>query len=111
MIVELDLFSGRPNPSWELRPDQVQELLGFLSGLPLKPGEPADHGLLGYRGLILRAGQDFPRILVGCGEVVQEGRDGSLVYEDTGSKLEKWLLDQAEGQIEPGLLRSIREEL
>jgi hypothetical protein len=58
--VELDIFSGRPNPSWELRDGQAQTLLNMLAGIRRSSAErrfrsPPD---LGYRGLYLRIGAD-----------------------------------------------------
>lgn len=54
--VELDIFSGRPNPSWELRDGQAQTLLNMLAGIRRSSAERRFHSPpdLGYRGLYLR---------------------------------------------------------
>ena len=50
MQVEIDLFSGRPNPTWELTAAEVSELKARLATLPT--GSPvAMPEVLGYRGL------------------------------------------------------------
>lgn len=51
--VELDIFSGRPNPSWVLSEAQVDELKAkFSTSLPAaKPRTPPQ---LGYNGFIIR---------------------------------------------------------
>ena len=80
MIVELDLYSGRLNPTWMLTYAQTQELIQFISSLPLKQGEMVDHGILGYRGMILQGGEDFLFTIVGFGEVVQRLTDGLILH-------------------------------
>jgi hypothetical protein len=53
-LVELDLFSGRPNPAWELddaTTKQLRRLLGSLAAVPTRPQEPPG---LGYRGFRIR---------------------------------------------------------
>lgn len=53
--IELDIFSGRPNPTWRLDDAQTIELLALLSDLPVATqGQPEP---LGYRGfLVYRCG-------------------------------------------------------
>ncbi|MEI6333904.1 MAG: hypothetical protein WCS87_05050 [Methylococcaceae bacterium] len=52
MIVVLDVFSGRPNPSWNLSVEQLIELLELFKNLPPADKLPPENGL-GYRGLLL----------------------------------------------------------
>jgi hypothetical protein len=111
MIVELDIYSGQPNPTWTLTNDQEQELIQFLSNLSLKEGEMVDHGILGYRGMILYEGNDFPITLVGLGEIVQQTSSGLLVYYDEGKELEKFLLTTAINKIDKRILHSILRDL
>ncbi|MBF6213693.1 hypothetical protein IU433_28400 [Nocardia puris] len=47
--VELDLFSGRPNPAWTLTAPQARELARLLDDLP-PTDRRADPPGLGYRG-------------------------------------------------------------
>jgi hypothetical protein len=52
--IELDVFSGRPNPSWELNPSESGELLKELSPLPEVDKNKAEFfDGLGYRGFII----------------------------------------------------------
>jgi hypothetical protein len=49
-LVELDIFSGRPNPGWELDEQAVDELRSLHAALPASAEQvPAPPGL-GYRG-------------------------------------------------------------
>jgi hypothetical protein len=52
--IELDVFSGRPNPSWELNPSESGELLKQLSLLPEADKNKAEFfDGLGYRGFVI----------------------------------------------------------
>jgi hypothetical protein len=52
--IVLDVFSGRPNPSWELSTSESGELLKQLSSLPEADKNKSDFfDGLGYRGLII----------------------------------------------------------
>ena len=52
--IVLDVFSGRPNPSWELNPSESGELLKELSPLPEADKNKAYFfDGLGYRGFII----------------------------------------------------------
>ncbi len=52
--VELDIFSGRPNPRWRLTATESAELMALLAELPEAPGaRPPD---LGYRGFVIHGG-------------------------------------------------------
>jgi hypothetical protein len=62
--VELDIFSGRPNPRWMLLTEQTDKLRALLQAR--EPALPEDPAGLGYRGfLITNLGQDrmIPRKL------------------------------------------------
>ena len=54
--VELDIFSGRPNPRWTLTATEEAELLQRLLDrvVPIAPMTITD-GKLGYRGFLIRA--------------------------------------------------------
>lgn len=52
MTVELDVFSGRPNPTWTLSEKESTELLNLLKSLPAAKESNEEDGL-GYRGFIL----------------------------------------------------------
>jgi hypothetical protein len=52
--IELDVFSGRPNPSWEVNPSESGELLKELSQLPeMDKNKVEFFDGLGYRGFII----------------------------------------------------------
>ncbi|MGA7973851.1 MAG: hypothetical protein WCA36_13705 [Pseudolabrys sp.] len=95
----MDVFSGRPNPSWTLTPAQgvkLRQLLRAVRDLPKahKRGPPAEPGLgsgLGYRGLILRisVGATTETWRVGQGAAAFDGQS----YPDNGRHIEIYVLD------------------
>ena len=87
MEVELDAFSGRPNPRWETT-SPLQEKLDSLS----EKTKPAPEPGLGYRGFIIHQGDKSVRVF--SSRVTME-RDGkSQTYRDTAG-LEAELAKQA----------------
>src|SRR5216684_2250826 len=62
--VELDAFSGLPNPKWELPPDKASALLSKIASLSEEITEAPAPGL-GYRGFVLRSGERSYRVYRG----------------------------------------------
>lgn len=65
MKIELDVFSGRPNPNWVVTESTASDLLKALgslhTGLESARGTgstPSDLPGLGYRGFVVRHGND-----------------------------------------------------
>jgi len=50
MRVELDSFSGRPNPQWELEAQTVRHLRAIHAQLVVEGGPAREPPALGYRG-------------------------------------------------------------
>lgn len=123
MQVEIDLFSGRPNPVWELTAAEVPALRARLEALPA--GAPAAlPDRLGYRGL--RAGpleaQPAPEepaaanpiiaLEAGGGVIKATRRDGTAVHlRDTGRSVECWLLRVAQGRVEESVRQAALADL
>jgi hypothetical protein len=107
--VELDVFSGRPNPKWSLGPLEETEFFERMSSLPAAAGSsfPEPPGL-GYRGLNLRiSGENEER----DGRVYHGVlRIGGELKTDLVFGLEKWLLETARS-VDPQLLAAIKREL
>jgi hypothetical protein len=96
MMVELDVFSGRPNPSWQLSAEQVDELLGAFQGLLAVDQVPPENDL-GYRGFVLQnpggVGGLPSRIRV-CNGLIVTSNGHVQVYQDT-NLVEHQLFKQA----------------
>ena len=115
MQVEIDLFSGRPNPVWELTEAEVSELKARLDALPT--GSPiAMPEVLGYRGLHVgplpgQQGAHAPPLSnpiidvhVGGGVINATRRTGTALHlMDTGRSMECWLLTVAQGRVDESI--------
>lgn len=95
--VQMDVFSGRPNPSWEPSPSESRELLKQLSLLSeMDKNTAVFNDNLGYRGFIIsiqkeattNAASEVYRVYKGF--VLKNGQ----VYSDSSS-IEKILIEQA----------------
>ena len=107
VTVELDAFSGLPNPTWTLTAAQHAELERRLRDLPSARDARLPEGGLGYRGFRLTAaGEDGAgrQIYVTSG-LVQIGEAEALLYRDVHG-LEAWLREQARVRGYGGALRS-----
>lgn len=93
--VSLILYSGMPDPTWELTGKQARELTRRMDALPLTPvGEETSH--LGYRGIYVFLGNRFApsqTIRVTNGEVIVHEGDEERWYYDAERQLERWLLE------------------
>ena len=95
VTVELDAFSGRPNPSWTLAPAEAKEFARRLRDLPAAEGSRAAPERLGYRGFWIHAGQPATRILVHDGLVVTIAPGGASTLRSDARGAEAWLVAQA----------------
>lgn len=76
--IELDAFSGRPNPTWVASTESSRAMLRALSALPEAPGRPEPEHL-GYRGFILRQQGLHARVYDGHVTVVRNGATRTFV--------------------------------
>ena len=92
--VELDIFSGNPNPVWIL--PEANGVL-FLKKLAMLPNasaiELSDN--LGYRGFIVKVINETGECLVRIqnGTVQLSLNDSNVYYSDQNRNLERWLLN------------------
>jgi len=105
MIVEMDIFSGRPNPTWELSPQQTIELQQRVSALHQQVPPSRVFDGLGYRGLIVRDPSDPGSFLkVGFSRILYMKDGVESMYDDEGRALEKWLVGTGHGKIDDRLI-------
>lgn len=116
MHVELDLFSGRPNPSWELTPAESANFLQRLRALPRAAAGQPEEGL-GYRGIIVTgtAGaliDSLTTVVVSAGLVVgQQPQGGIQAWLDTGRGLEQWLASTGKSHLDPDIYAQLTQLL
>ena len=108
--VEVDLYSGRPNPRFTLA--DAAEFKRRLAGLPpphTGTGQIRDG--LGYRGLRITV-SSVGEVVVSGGVVEIRDATGRVIRRaDPGRSMERWLIGAAAGQVPPGDLDIVREDL
>lgn len=97
ITVEVDLYSGRPNPVVGLSTTQAAELERRIGMLPAAAGDAAIQDALGYRGLRITAeNAGFREVVVSNGVVEIRDRAGRASRKaDPRRALERWLVDAA----------------
>jgi hypothetical protein len=80
MIVELDVYSGKPNPKWEIPPDRASNLLTSIGSEPETKADWSVPGL-GYRGFILHSGDRSIRVYHGI--IAVEERGATRTFRDS----------------------------
>jgi len=113
MRVELDAYSGQPNPSWDLTPQQAEDLVQRLQALPEERGGGSVRDGLGYRGFIVTGGADlsgFDEMVVSNGVVLGRRAGKTQKLADSGRELEKWLLHTGKGRVANDLYDDIAKD-
>jgi hypothetical protein len=100
VIVTLDMYSGRPNPSWELNESQVQEFLKLLQtkrrSTQLK--STPSWSRLGYRGFVITMvaeAADLPKGMRVFDGIVEHTTEMARNYIDHNSEIEQFLINTA----------------
>jgi hypothetical protein len=114
MRVELDAFSGRPNPVWDLTDEQADEFHLRLSTLPPSdPKTPIWSGL-GYRGLVVRSSEDvgdFDEVRLFDEAVIVRKGHRLETFIDTGRRLEQTLFETARGHFDDSTFEFVQRQL
>jgi hypothetical protein len=110
--VELDIFSGMPNPTWTLTEADADHLVKRLAALPRAPARPWE-GNLGYRGFVVQvrrgAAVQSARIQSGTAHMSSPGT--SLYAHDAGRGLERWLLHTGRPHLKDEVFQAAAREL
>ena len=114
MRADLDLYSGRPNPTWDLTPDEVTQLQAQLDRLTeISEGEVRQD--LGYRGIIVTATQGgssaLSKVVVSNRIVIVEQGGRTRKLADNDRALERWLFQTSKGRIDAAVYDMVAKEL
>jgi hypothetical protein len=113
MQVELDVFSGRPNPHWNLTLPEANEFLSLFKALPSSRGEGSVREGLGYRGLIITEPsqriEGYDEIVVSNGVVVARWDSQSKQFTDKNRGLEQWLFQTGRGRLDDELYLQVSQ--
>lgn len=114
-IVTLNVFSGRPNPTWELSGEDLEHFLDRVQSTKLRTDRKPSgvFGRLGYRGFTINRSSDAPegqqRFYVHEG-IVDPGRsEPNLVTDDR--ELEAFLLETGGERLDEAVREHVLESL
>jgi hypothetical protein len=114
VTVTLNIFSGRPNPAWELTEDEATELADRLASIDrttlMKP--PGIAGGLGYRGFTIESVRERnlePEVYVHAGIVDVARFDLNLATD--APDLEQWILSTAGDQVDDSVRQLVEQQL
>lgn len=116
VIVTVEMYSGLPNPSWELSDADATKLRALLSKpRPISPqASPGSLGRLGYRGLLVRdtsaavVGPQGMRVFDGLLEAASLATPNVI---DHDSEVEEFLLGTASGALRQEEVDYARQEI
>ena len=113
--VELDIFSGKKNPIWNLSENESRYFISEFRSLPeMKENQSVGSGL-GYRGFIIRGSsvkeEGFEEIRVYSGAVRAMAANYTRNLSDQKRSLEHWLIGTVQNYIDKNLFDYIQEEI
>jgi hypothetical protein len=109
-VVQVDLFSGRKNPSWALSEKQTRAVFHMLAGLPLALVGDFAEGL-GYRGFRVRKAGTSSKLPHEFAVYKGIAYDGAHYYKDEGRRIEQWLLRSGKGHLDTGIYKAIEKDI
>jgi hypothetical protein len=114
--VELDVFSGNPNPVWILSGADGDFFLKKLAMLPQASAKELRDDL-GYRGFIVKVTNETEGSLVRISLVrIQNGtvqlsqNDTTVYYSDKDRHLERWLLNSGKPALRSDLFKIVERD-
>jgi hypothetical protein len=115
MHVTLDIFSGRPNPTWELSQEQTSQFLKKILKLKTKENlhVNSSNSELGYRGFIIEETnfeQKLRRFYVYNGIVNVVENNSSYALEDNEYSIERWLLQTSPNYLDE-IVEYVKQEI
>jgi hypothetical protein len=124
MIVTLDVFSGRPNPTWTLLDKDKRELISRVAGKAVSAVDESP-GNLGFRGYIVSTASDddetaksaglpdmFRITSASLGGIVPDPQQlAQPLSEEEVGEAQKWLLSTVAGAVEDPILEHVASQI
>ncbi len=114
VVVTLDVFSGRPNPTWSLAEGMTVEFLRRLHALDSSKAAPREFEDLGYRAVSAEFADETKGTVVvkASRGIVTLDRAGQRVhYLDSGRQFESWLVNTGAAHLTADILRYVTGEI
>jgi hypothetical protein len=113
VTVSLGIYSGRPDPSWELSEAQAVAVVDAINALPTTTGTPPQGGL-GYHGFTVvmhRAGHADETLVAYRATVAPAGTAPRAYRADPGRTVERLLLDTGRSRLTPMEISVVESDL
>jgi hypothetical protein len=101
----LDIFSGRPNPTWELSAIETLTITTMLDSLVAGDKQVDPPQNLGYRRFIVNLPDRSVEVYGGF--VREKSSRGLLYFTDTDQQVERWLYATAKPHLDPNLYQQL----
>jgi hypothetical protein len=114
IVVTLDVYSGRPNPTWPLAEGMTAEFLRRLHALDSSKAAPREFEDLGYRAVSAQFQDETKGTVVvkaSRGIVTLEWAGQRVHYVDAGRQFESWLVNTGAAHLTPDILRYVTGEI
>jgi hypothetical protein len=114
-LVRLQVFSGRPDPTWVISPEQMEVLAALVDTLtPSVPAPRDEAGGLGYRGFSVEH-LTHPALgdsLLAVQGIVQQGQGANARWHaDPHHLVELLLLQSGQAALDPALYHIVKTML
>jgi len=109
-VVTLDVYSGKPNPSWTLPKAAGDELARRVDALSVTAPDAPEFDGLGYRSVSAVTTADDGKqtaVTASRGVVTLEKAGQRRRLVDSGRAFELWLVNTGAGELKPELLKQV----
>jgi hypothetical protein len=114
VVVTLDVYSGRPNPTWSLAEGMRVEFLRRIHALEGSKAAPPDFENLGYRAVsaeLQDETKDTVIVKASRGIVTLDRAGQRFHYLDIDRQFELWLVNTGAAHLAPDILRYVTREI
>jgi hypothetical protein len=114
VVVTLDVFSGRPNPTWSLSEPTTVEFSRRLHALEASKVDAPEFDDLGYRAVGAQFQDQMKGVVVvkaSRGLVTLDQAGQRFRYIDPGRQFELWLVNTGAGHVTPDVLQYVTREI
>ena len=109
--VEVDIFSGMPNPRWTLSEADADVFLSKLAGLQKAVARSRSVNL-GYRGIVVQMTQEAgQKMYIQNGVIEVSEGTASTFFLDPQRSLERWLIRTGRQFLSHEILKAIDDDL